>query len=113
MTIPIQQGVITSPTTISLGAHPRGLVATIAAMFGFDPRELLGPSRLPRIAFARQVGMALAHEHMGFSLQESARLFGRTDHGTTQHAIKTVKNRCDTEPKVAMMVNTIKQRLLA
>ncbi|HYG22744.1 MAG TPA: helix-turn-helix domain-containing protein [Verrucomicrobiae bacterium] len=68
-----------------LVAHHYGLSVTV-----IDVRN-----RTPRVAWARQVAMALSCEFTNQSISEVGRQFHR-DHGTVLHAIQTVSDRCET-----------------
>lgn len=65
----------------------------VAAAFVVDRGLLRSCSRGGRrAAFARQVGMYLAHTRLGLTLTEAGRLFGR-DRTTAAHACKVVEER--------------------
>jgi chromosomal replication initiation ATPase DnaA len=65
----------------------------VAAAFVVDRGALRSCSRGGRrAAFARQVGMYLAHTRLGFTLTAAGRLFGR-DRTTAAHACKVVEER--------------------
>lgn len=65
----------------------------VAAAFVVDRGALRSSSRGGRrAAFARQVGMYLAHTRLGLTLTAAGRLFGR-DRTTAAHACEVVEER--------------------
>jgi len=65
-----------------------------AAAFAMPIRELVSDKRTPRVAFARQSAMYLAHVAFGLSYSDVARAFGR-DRTTAAHACHLVEDRRD------------------
>lgn len=66
----------------------------VAEFYGLSLRDMLSPRRDRRIAWPRQVAMALARELTGQSLPYIGMQFGR-DHTTVLHAIHAVNRRRD------------------
>lgn len=67
----------------------------VAAVFDIDGGELWAPTRRsPRVAFARQVAMYLAHVVCGLSLTQVGALFAR-DRTTVAHACRVVEDQRD------------------
>jgi hypothetical protein len=67
----------------------------VARDFGLEPAVLFAPTRgAPRVAFARQVAMYLAHTGFALSLEAIARAFGR-DRTTVSHACHVVEDGRD------------------
>ncbi len=67
----------------------------VAAVFNVGIDDLHAPTRRsPRVAFARQVAMYLAHVVCGLSLTEVGTLFAR-DRTTVAHACGVVEDRRD------------------
>lgn len=67
--------------------------------------------RTAKLAWARQVAMTLCYQMCRLSLGEVGREFGMRDHGTVLHAVKHVKDRCETDAKVRAEVQRIKEAL--
>lgn len=68
---------------------------TITHAFGITPADLWSLTRgTPRIAFARQVGMYVAHVALELSLTEVGMLFNR-DRTTVAHACSRVEDQRD------------------
>ena len=67
----------------------------VARDFGLEPGALFGPTRgAPRIAFARQVAMYLAHIGFALSFGTISRVFDR-DRTTVAHACHVVEDGRD------------------
>lgn len=67
----------------------------VTRAFGIDGEAFWGATRgAPDAAFARQVGMYLAHVGFGLSLTEVGHLFAR-DRTTVSHACTLVEDRRD------------------
>ncbi len=79
--------------------QPESILETItrcvARDFGIDPRALLAPTRgAPRVAFARQVAMYLAHVGFAQTFAAIGRMFHR-DRTTVAHACRVVEDGRD------------------
>jgi chromosomal replication initiator protein len=84
---------------------------SVTEVFGVTKEEILSDARPDRIAFPRQVAMALAVESLpGIKHKEVGIAFLR-DRTNVIHAIRAVNNRCDTEPAVKEKVNEIRAAL--
>ncbi|MCO5129878.1 MAG: chromosomal replication initiator DnaA [Xanthobacteraceae bacterium] len=88
----------TAAITMSLPPPDRVLRAVtlcVARDFGLDPADLLARTRgAPRVAFARQVAVYLAHVSFGLSFAAIGRLFHR-DRTTVAHACRVIEDRRD------------------
>lgn len=93
-------------------AARRVIEATVAAAFGLPLQELSAPTRRrANVAFARQVGMYVAHVALGLSLTETGQVFGR-DRTTASHACRVVEDRRD-DGDVDRMLDAIEAVVLA
>ena len=63
------------------------VLAAVSEAFGFTVAELAARDRHRRLAWARQVAMALLYENNSVTLHEAGKLFHR-DHGTILHAVQ-------------------------
>lgn len=61
--------------------------------FHVSKRELLGPSKVRRISWSRQIAMALIKQKTSRSLPDIGRCFGGRDHTTVMHAVRAVAQR--------------------
>lgn len=76
----------------------RFIETLVGAALGIGRAELRARSRgRAAVAFARQTAMYLAHVHLGLSLSEVGRTFGR-DRTTVAHACARVED-CRDDPK--------------
>lgn len=73
----------------------QGVTACVALDFGLDEAVLMAPTRgAPRVAFARQVAMYLAHVGFALSFETVGRVFGR-DRTTISHACHVIEDSRD------------------
>jgi chromosomal replication initiation ATPase DnaA len=71
------------------------VIACVAADFNLDAPALIAPTRgSPRVAFARQIAMYLAHVGFALSFERIGRSFGR-DRTTVAHACRVVEDGRD------------------
>jgi chromosomal replication initiation ATPase DnaA len=71
------------------------VMARVALDFALDADDLVSKTRgPPRIAFARQVAMYLAHVGFALSFEAIGRAFGR-DRTTVAHACRVVEDNRD------------------
>lgn len=112
-TVAIRSGRITSPTTlhaIDAQASIRRIVREVAHAFGVDRRRLFSRSKRAKLAFARQVAIALSYELTNRNQSEVAGAFGRHE-ASVRWAISSVNDRCATEPATREEISRLKQRL--
>ena len=88
----------------------RAIQDAAAQAAGVSREELLSPSRVPKIAKARQLGMYLARDLTSLSLAQIARDFNR-DHSTVLHAIRSVSGRLEPGSETSTTVNRIRENL--
>src|SRR4051812_40645683 len=94
--VPLVPSCALSSATRSLSVRTCHWVAfCVARDFGLEPGALFGPTRgAPRIAFARQVAMYLAHIGFALSFGAISRAFDR-DRTTVAHACRVVEDGRD------------------
>ena len=91
---PLPPAEIPSPRS-SADRTCRWVAFCVARDFGLEPADLLGPTRgAPRVAFARQVAMYVAHIGFRLSIRKIGRIFGR-DRATVAHACRVVEDSRD------------------
>jgi len=66
------------------------LMNSICEIFGVSQEEILSKSRKKEVALARQIGMYVARNYMGFSLRKVADMFKRS-HPTVSHTIQKLE----------------------
>lgn len=82
----------------------------VGAYFGVSIDLLEGPRRQEWVAWPRQIAMHLVRECTTLSLPAIGEMFGNRDHGTVMYAQKHVRQRCDTEPRTALLIADLKSR---
>ena len=88
------------------------LLPLVAAAFHIDVSRLRSQTRdIAGIAFARQVGMYLAHTLLGLSYNEVATAFQR-DRTTVQHACGLVEDRRD-DAQFDALISQIEEQILS
>jgi chromosomal replication initiator protein len=64
----------------------------VSSYFRVDPRHLQSRRRHQNIVLPRQIGMYLARQLTGLSLEEIGSYFGGRDHSTVFHACRKIKD---------------------
>jgi chromosomal replication initiation ATPase DnaA len=90
----------------------RAIGPVVAAAFAIEIGELWAPTRRsPRVAFARQVAMYLAHVVCGLSLTRVGVMFAR-DRTTVAHACGVVEDRRD-DPELDGWIEHLEHAVLS
>jgi chromosomal replication initiator protein len=63
----------------------------VGGYFRVEPRQLQSPQRSRQVLLPRQVGMYLARQLTGLSLEQIGAYFGGRDHSTVLHACRKVE----------------------
>ena len=101
------------PVARKIPASIEQVQSVVAMSFSRPVGIMTEKSRAAQIVWPRQIAMALAYELTGLTLMEIGQRFGGRDHGTVCHAIKTVANRCETDPDSNELVSRLRERLSA
>ena len=100
--------------TASIQDHHQKLFETIVQAvcqeFGASREELLGRRRHLPLAVARQMAMALMRQLSVLSSPEIGTLFYR-DHGTVLHAVHSVEDAVQTDPRFAAAWGRIQEEV--
>jgi chromosomal replication initiator protein len=91
---------------IQLGA----IQEAVATASGIGRAELVSPSRVPRIAHARQLAMYLSRELTAAPVAAIARAFHR-DHTTVLHAIRAVEGRLEPGSETLLTIHRAREIL--
>ena len=83
----------------------------IAEKYNIKLPDLFSPRRMRNIARPRQIAMYLCKQLTTKSLVEIGRQFGKKDHTTVMHAIKTVEEIMQTDKQFAEEVEVLKKVL--
>ncbi len=115
-----------SPIDISLatavldGMYPRQAKAApsiddiqfaVATYYDLSVSELVSANRAARIAWPRQVAIALSRELTGASLPAIGRAFGGRNHATVLHACKRVSHQLLTDEHVGAELDELRARI--
>ena len=87
------------------------IIEMVSREFGYQPSDILGKSRTSEIALARQTAMYLCRAHTELSLQQIARDFGKKDHTTVLHAVRSIKVRMNEDERVRTAVENVEKKL--
>jgi chromosomal replication initiator protein len=83
----------------------------VARHYHIDVHEMKSKRRTDAIAFPRQIAMYLARTLTDMSTTQIGDAFGGKDHTTVMHATNKVKNRLETDPFFAALINKIIQEI--
>lgn len=90
---------------------PELIQRVVADAYRIDPAKMTAKDRSANVAFPRQIAMYLCRELINMTTVAVGAAFGKRDHGTVLHAIKTVKNRIDTSAEDKFKVEQIREKL--
>lgn len=92
---------------------PEYIQRVVAEAYGVDVKKMTEKDRTANVAFARQVAMYLCREEIkDITTTTIGKAFGKRDHATVLHAIKTVRNRIDTNAEDKRKVELVRERLM-
>ncbi len=83
----------------------------VADQYKMKIDEMISRSRRANVVLPRQIAMYLARQLTSHSLAEIGTAFGKRDHGTVIHAIKTVENLMAQEPAIKRTVDYLHTQL--
>lgn len=78
------------------------IVQATAEASRLSPSELTGPSRRRELAWARQIGMVIAKQYTSRTWREIATAFGREDHATASHGVRSMQDRLEAHDDLAL-----------
>jgi len=84
---------------------------TVASHYGVSLESLKSKSRKRELVTARQAAMYLAKRYTDHSLKSIGYYFGGRDHSTVIHALQTVNNMLDTEPRFKLSFKDLQQKI--
>jgi hypothetical protein len=90
----------------------RRLLRAVARQTGIDERAILSTCRTREVTRARHIAMYLAHVLWSPSYADVARAFGRDDHTTAMHAIRTIAAKIAVDVDLAEVVRILKARMV-
>lgn len=89
----------------------RGLINTVAGYYDLTIDDLLGKSRMKRLALPRQIMMYLMRVEMKSSFPTIGQEVGGRDHTTAIHAYEKINREVQENEKMRTDIELIKQRL--
>ncbi len=89
------------------------IIQEVVTYFQIKRTDVLGKRKLRSVALPRQIGMFIARESTGHSLEEIGAHFGGRDHTTVMHAVKKIAEVRKDTPEVERALATITTRLRA
>ncbi len=94
------------------GTYPtiENLIGLVAEETRVEPRFIIGDSRVPHIARARQMVMFLAREQTDNSYPRIARALHR-DHSTVMHGVRLIYDLSYTDDGLVKSLNNIRARI--
>lgn len=81
--------------------------SVVGGRLGVSVEEIDSRSRITRIATARMIAMDATRKLTGDVLEDVGRAFSR-DHGTVIHAVRVVKDRCETDERFSKLVSELR-----
>lgn len=84
----------------------------VADQFGFKVNDLKSDKRPKNLAQARQIAIWLCRDMTKASYPDIGSKFGGRDHSTVIHAAKKIEKSLQDDPKLARLVNDLKQAIL-
>jgi chromosomal replication initiator protein len=87
------------------------ILQAVAASTGVTVAEILSDRRTARIASARQISMWLMRWNTSFSMQEIARLHGKTNHGTVIWASTQVEGLMEVNSEFRNLCKQLKESI--
>ena len=83
----------------------------VSDAFSVNLSDILSSTRIHSVAIARQVAMYLSRVLTDYSYAEIGKNFGDRDHSTVVHAVKSIKNKMDTNYCFRTNIEKIRQSL--
>jgi chromosomal replication initiator protein len=90
----------------------QSIIESVTRYYDVKLTDLLSKRRNKSIAMPRQVCMYLARKHTRFSLEEIGGYFGGRDHTTVMHAVRTIDEKIQADPKLQAELDRIESDLL-
>jgi chromosomal replication initiator protein len=87
------------------------IINEVVTYYQIKRTDVLGKRKHRSVALPRQVGMYIARENTGHSLEEIGAHFGGRDHTTVMHAVKKINEARGSAPDIERALSTICSRL--
>jgi chromosomal replication initiator protein len=87
------------------------IIELVLQRFAVKRADLLGKKRSKSVAHPRQIGMYLARELSGLSLEEIGSYFGGRDHTTVRHAVKRIGEQRQEDSRLNLTLEELSNEL--
>ena len=91
---------------------PSYIIEVVAEHFGISPEDIASKKRTAELVQPRQVVMYLCRQLTEASLQNIAKAFGKKDHTTVLHGIKTITKEMETDEELKNKIDIIKKKIM-
>lgn len=88
------------------------ILQQVCGYFRVEPQALCSAGRSRRVLLPRQVGMYLARQLTGLSLEQIGAYFGGRDHSTVLHACRKVEQALDQDARISGAIRQLRADLL-
>lgn len=88
-------------------ANPDIIIATVAEIYGFTAKQIVGKKRYPKIAEARHLCIYLCRTLLGITYMEIGKIFGGKDHSTIVYSIKKIEEMIVTNKVMNNLVTEV------
>jgi chromosomal replication initiator protein len=83
----------------------------VGGAFRVDPEDLQSRRRFRNVLLPRQVGMYLARQLTGLSLEQIGAYFGGRDHTTVLHAVRKVEQVLEGDPQLSGVIRQLQAEM--
>lgn len=90
---------------------PKEILSAVAGYYGFTNKEILGPRRPKKLAFARQVSMYLLRTELKMPLMEIGQFLSNRDHTTIMYGVEKITKLLPDSEELRVDIVGIKQKL--
>ncbi len=90
---------------------PKQIIKEVAEFYDIDINDITGNSRRKELVIPRQIVMYLIREETNASFPSIGEVVGGRDHTTVMHACKKIKQDLNTNEKLKVEIDAIRQRL--
>lgn len=87
------------------------ITQTVCSVLSVDMDQLLRPTKLRSVCFARQVCMMLFMRKLKYTSKKAAAVFNKVNHGTALHACKVVDDTYQTDKTIRLKIDIIQNAL--
>lgn len=109
MALPILRTKYRFPSSMSVQGN---LIETLVAEhYGVTIEQMVCKKRYSEFVRPRHVAMWLLRKYTKHSLKNIARMFGRKDHSSVIHAVSTIYDQMDTDPRLREDIRVLEMKI--